>query len=212
MAVVWAALSICSFAQSDLPVGVGEMVKSILRGGGTSSGYPLGYTKSDFLPEFCDYTWDGTTKDQPTIEGYFWKFGEGFMAMHHYCRGLYRSHEARNDAKSRQQKSERYRRAAIEYDFVLKNTDDRFPLRAEVLVQKGNALIGRGDSLEAAREFQAAIQVRPDYIPAYVALSNYFRRNGNETEARRVLEAGVEAIPQSALLKTKLDALTSSTR
>ena len=206
--VVFLAVGSAS-AQGRLPPGVGEKINAIMKGGGEASGYPVGYTKSNYLPEWCDYTWDGTSKVRPVIEDYFRYFGEGFMAMHHYCRGLYRAHEARENPRDRSRNLELYRRAIIEYGFVLKNTDDQYRLRSEVLVQTGLAHLSRGESMDAVRAFQTAIDLRPTYIPAYVALGNYFRRAGQASEARRVLESGIAAVPQSDLLRTKLRELGS---
>jgi hypothetical protein len=57
-----------------------------------------------------------------------------------------------------------------------------------------------------------AINLRPDYWPAYVALSDYFANLGSFEDAREWLRKGLEAAPQSQALARRLAELDRSTK
>jgi tetratricopeptide (TPR) repeat protein len=196
-------------AQAGLDRETRNLVGRVMQGS-TAVGYPALYTKSDFLPAWCDYTSDGKTKDEGKIVSYFQSFGGAFIHMHHYCRGLFAQHEAKLNWKDESKKLFDLRQAVSEYDYVLSHADTGFRLRPEILVRKGLALLEQDESLDAVTAFQQAIEQQRNYVPAYVALANYFRRVGDDSEARRILETGVAAVPRSELLQTKLEELNGS--
>jgi tetratricopeptide (TPR) repeat protein len=173
----------------------------------TQPAWSKGYTNSDFLPEYCKHTKDGEIKDPGQIRQYEQIFGPAFSHMHHYCRGLLALHEAAQITDNPMLRDGKFRGATGEFNYVLSRSDDSFVLRPEILVKKGMAALAVDDDIEAIKSFREAILLRPDYVPAYVALSNYLLKMGDRIEARRVLEAALEHAPNNAYLRDKLSEL-----
>jgi len=165
------------------------------------------YTDSEFLPEYCRHSRDGENVDPVMKEEYFRIFGDGFNHMHHYCRGLFALHEAAQITDNQNRRDGRYQRATIEFNYVLVHSPKSLVLRPEILVKKGLALLAIDRDVDAIKCFQEAVSLRPDYVPAYVALSNYLKRIGEDAEARRVLEAGLTQAPNNGFLQGKLSEL-----
>ena len=132
--------------------------------------------------------------------------GPGYEHLHHYCYALNSINRAQKsaDETSRRRYFENAR-ANIEY--VQRNCARDFVLMPEFCVKRGYVLRMLGHHAVAAREFIRAMSLRPDYVPAYTALSEYYVDLGNLEEAERVLQQGLEHAPRSRLLTTKLDEL-----
>ncbi|MHA6205292.1 tetratricopeptide repeat protein [Dyella soli] len=58
----------------------------------------------------------------------------------------------------------------------------------------------RGDTAQAEQAFRQALRLQPDFIPAYVNLSDMYRSLGREDDAARVLDEGLRAAPGHASL------------
>jgi hypothetical protein len=59
----------------------------------------------------------------------------------------------------------------------------------------------------AVRELQRAIELRRDYWPPYVALSDYYKESGDFATARKLLENVVSFAPEAPGVKRRLAAL-----
>jgi hypothetical protein len=68
----------------------------------------------------------------------------------------------------------------------------------EVCVREGFAHFLLGERAEAAREFNDAIRLKPTYIPAYGAVTDYFISFGELEEVQKVFVAGLKHAPSSA--------------
>jgi predicted CXXCH cytochrome family protein len=62
--------------------------------------------------------------------------------------------------------------------------------------------VGRPD--DAAREYRAAIDMAPDFAPAYINLAELQRARGSEPAAEATLRSGVERLPNDAALQYAL--------
>ena len=89
-----------------------------------------------------------------------------------------------------------YEGAAAEYLAALRHDADR----AEVRAQLGAFLAQRGDPDAARAELRAALAIEPAFAPAYVNLADVERAAGREADALQTLEAGIAAVPASAVL------------
>jgi hypothetical protein len=58
-------------------------------------------------------------------------------------------------------------------------------------------------------ELERAAELKPDYWPPYAYMSDYYRETGDRAKAREVLEAGLQRIPESQGLRTRLAELDS---
>ncbi len=89
-----------------------------------------------------------------------------------------------------------FEREAGEYEAALRRDADR----AEARIQLGLFLAERGDGDGARRELEAAIRIEPAFEGAYVNLADLERALARDEQALRVLDAGLELLPDSAVL------------
>lgn len=173
----------------------------------------------DHLPAYCKYTkllpdTKHTTGAflHPLSQGmYHQMFGETWNHLHHYCFGLNDIYKASKEAYNEEMRRGLTRSAIVEFDYVLDRAHQGFVLTPEILVAKGNALVSLDRDLEAVEQFTTALEIRADYVPAYVALANYFERRGDTPYAVTILRQGLERVPDSEILQAKLDELSSRT-
>jgi tetratricopeptide (TPR) repeat protein len=168
------------------------------------------------LPAYCSIhpSLDGTgqyasnmagTPERTRWEEYF---GDSFQHMHHYCWALnwldraYRS-------KVEQYRKNYFEFAAGEFAYVIRNAAPGLTLLPEVHVQKGLTLMLLGQTDEAVKDYLTAIQIRPDYVPAYSALCDYYLELGEVDEARKIIEAGLVRVPHSKILNRRLAEMES---
>ena len=71
----------------------------------------------------------------------------------------------------------------------------------------GWALGEMGQTAAAIQHFNLAIKAKPKYTSAYVKLSELYLEANQLEEARKSLEAGLEARPDSRTLKRRLKEL-----
>ena len=165
---------------------------------------------ADHLPEWCKYTQELPNKrfksafGHPNSAPYRAAFGEkAWWALHHYCRGLDMMYDASKTTDMARRRF-LYTNAVEECQWVLDRTDDTFVLKPEIHYKKGIALMSLERRVEAVECFTAALAIRADYVPAYVALSLYFERAGDSAEAIRVLQEGLQHVKDSPQLKQRL--------
>lgn len=127
------------------------------------------------------------------------RLGHSFIHYHHYCWALLNMRRAAQPAGDKFN----YRRAVNNLDYVIRHADPSFSLLPEVHVQKGNALERLGEREAAVTEYRNALQAKPDYTPAYVALAQHYVDAGETTAARAVLEEGLKHDPTSKELAEK---------
>jgi tetratricopeptide (TPR) repeat protein len=63
---------------------------------------------------------------------------------------------------------------------------------------------------EAVQHYQLAIKAKRNYTPAYARLSELYLKSNQVDEARKILESGLKAKPNSSALKRRLKKLESS--
>jgi tetratricopeptide (TPR) repeat protein len=65
-------------------------------------------------------------------------------------------------------------------------------------VNLGNYHAARGDYAAAEAAYREALALNPDWVPAYVNLSDGYRRQGRDGEGERLLREGLARLPKSA--------------
>ncbi len=161
-----------------------------------------------YLPDFCKDTYDGNWDPQGP---YSRMYGEGWPHLHHYCRGLYKFDTAMLNWRDQRVRRFELTSSLEEFDYVLTKTSNAFVLRPEILVKKGHALLLLDRDIEAIETFTEAMALRRDYAPAYLMLSNYFLRAGDDATALELLELGARNAPDSAALKQRLEEVRAGT-
>jgi tetratricopeptide (TPR) repeat protein len=149
-----------------------------------------------FLPEWCKYTplyrpvvpHEKSAADvQREVKRLNQVMGpRNFRHLHHYCRGLFIVAHARYFETSKTERDRRLNYSIREFDYAVNRVEPTFALLPEMLTKKGESLaaLGRPEAVEA---LQRALQAKPDYWPAYAALSDYLRDIGLVELARQWL-------------------------
>lgn len=183
-------------------------------------GYPNSIMAFDprevaLLPNYCKYTHyfkdkvpgAGTAAER---EKWFGVFGPLYDGMQHYCFALMKTNRAMllaRDAKTRRF----YLEDSIgEFDFVIDKADDTFILLPEMLTKKAENLIRLERAPVAVYQLERAIAVKPDYWPPYTVLSDLAKSSGDREGARRWLEKGLQAAPDTPALVRRLQELGTS--
>lgn len=161
------------------------------------------------LPAFCIYTQEFRDKvpggsDQDQIKHWYAVMGEPFHAMHHYCWGLMKTHRALVLARTRQAREFYLNDAIGEFDYVLDHSTPSFLLFPEILARKGQNLIRLGKGPLAILQLERAIEIKPDYWPAYAYLSDYHKDSGDYDQAKALVQAALIHAPEVKGLHMRL--------
>lgn len=161
------------------------------------------------LPPYCRYTQSFRASvpggnDQAQIQHLYDVMGQTFHALHHYCWGLMELNRALYLSRSEQVRSFYLGAAIGDFDYVLERSSEDFVLRPEILTKKGQSLIALGRGAAAVPILEHAIELKPDYWPPYVQLSEYYKGAGKLDKAREVLEQALLQSPGVESLKQRL--------
>jgi len=188
-------------------------------GTGDIVGYPAHVEAYDprevaLLPRYCIYTQlfrDHVPggNDKATIDSWYARLGPTFHQLHHFCWGIMQTNRAMLLATDRQTREFYLAAANGNFDYVIERSPPEFILLPEILAKKGENLIRLGKGQLALVELQRAAELKPDYWPPYAYMSDYYREIGDRAKAREVLEAGLQRIPESQGLRTRLAELDS---
>ncbi len=136
---------------------------------------------------------------------------QNFRHLHHYCQGLGLAARARYFESKQTQREFLFVHSVTEFDYVLERVDRTFALLPEILTKKAESLsaLRREDAIDAAKR---AIELKPDYWPAYAALSDYFQMKGDPERARQWLKKGLDVAPNAKALHRRLAELDNGSR
>jgi tetratricopeptide (TPR) repeat protein len=157
------------------------------------------------LPQYC--------KDNAAGKGRFekWRstFGEAYIHMHHYCAGVSAELKAKSTL-NQQERVSALQRVVGQMRYVSSSCSTRCVLYPELHTRWGWALSELGQVGEAVQHYQLAIKAKRNYTPAYARLSELYLKSNQVDEARKILESGLKAKPNSSALKRRLKKLESS--
>jgi tetratricopeptide (TPR) repeat protein len=183
---------------------------------GDPAGYPDNVQEMDLrevamLPRYCIYTQSfrervpgGNNPDE--IKRWSDIMGAAYNSMHHYCLGLMKTNRA-TLARTQEYRLFYLRDAIVEFNYVIQRVPQDFVLLPEILTKKGENLIRMGRGALALKELEHAIGMKPDYWPAYAALSDYYKKSGDVAKAREVLGRGLSFAPAATPLRRRLGEL-----
>jgi hypothetical protein len=198
-----------------------QLVVGIALCGGAAAQSIPGYPGSIFafdprevalLPRFCTYTQHFREQvpggnNMTLVRSWEAQLGPTFQHLHHYCYGLMKTNRGVLLARSAQARQAYLVDAVGEFDYVIERAPPDFVLLPEVLTKKGENLMRLGKAPVAVYNFERAIEVRPDYWPAYAQLADYHKSVGDTKQAREALEKGLAQAPDASALKRRLDDL-----
>jgi len=166
-------------------------------------------SEMELLPPFCKAKIGHHDKNDAATN--YWKgvFGpENWIHIHHYCFGVNFVNRSYRPGKARVERDADLRNAINNFNYVLGHTQSNFSLRADVMVQKARALHRLGNEAEVAGLYMKAIELKPDYVPAYIALGDYYKDSGDRAKARETYEAGLKKVPDNSLLNRRIRRLS----
>jgi tetratricopeptide (TPR) repeat protein len=169
----------------------------------SAAGRETWHKNANLLPQYC--------KDRAAGRDEKWRntFGEAYIHMHHYCSGVF----AEQKAKSTLNQLERVNwleRVVHQMSYVSSACNTRHVLYPELHTRWGWALSERGQTAEAVQHYQLALKAKRNYTLAYIRLSELYIKANQPDEARKILESGLQAKPNSNALKKRLKKLESS--
>lgn len=192
---------------------------SVAASAGEIPGYPDRIEDYDarevaMLPPYCKHTQLFRDRvpggnNAAEIKRLYETMGRTFHAMHHYCWGLMKTNRAIFLARDRQTKTFYLGSAIKEFDYVLRHAPDDFVLLPEILTKRGENVIRLGRGEFGVKDLERAIELKADYWPPYVALSDHYKATGDVTKARALLEKALTFAPEVKSLKSRLSELDS---
>ncbi len=164
------------------------------------------------LPEYCKYTMFFNARvpgGDNKVEMEHWKnvMGPTFIHMHHYCYGLMATNRAIYLSPTREARNHNFGVSIGEFDYVIQRAPDGFGLLPEMYTRKGENLISLDRGAEGVGALQRAVDIKPDYWPAYAAMSDYYKGVGAYAKARDWLQKGLAESPDTKPLTRRLAAL-----
>jgi tetratricopeptide (TPR) repeat protein len=162
---------------------------------------------TSLMPQYCKDLAKGNNSPEWTK----WRstFGESTIHMNHYCKGVF----AEDRAKSIMDKNKRDYWLGIlvhQMRYVSSSCKKKCVLYPDLHTRLGWALGEQGLTAEAIEHYQLAFKAKPDYALAYARLSELYLGIGQPEDARKILESGLKASPNSRALKRRLEKLESS--
>ena len=162
---------------------------------------------TQMLPQYCKDRAKGTQSSE-------WKkwrgtFGSVYQHMHHYCSGIYAEQKAKS-AQSQRERVTQLGKVVHQMGYVSASCNAECVIYPELHVHWGWALAEKGQAAEAIQHYKLAIKAKPKYTLAYVRLSELYLAANQPEEARKSLETGLEARPNSRTLKRRLKELELS--
>ena len=167
-----------------------------------------GWSKNtQLLPQYCKDRAKGA--QSPEFSKWRNTFGEAYIHMHHYCSGIHAEQKAKNILNKGEQ-DYWLGRVVHQMKYVSGSVNTGHVLYPDLHTRWGWALSEQGQIAEAMQHYQLAIKAKRNYTLAYARLSELYLKGNQPDEARKVLESGLKARPNSKMLKRRLEKLESS--
>jgi tetratricopeptide (TPR) repeat protein len=157
-------------------------------------------TEIAMLPAYCDAKIG--SRNQETGDYWLQQMGrENWTHMHHYCTGLLAMN--RYYGQSRYEQGRTLSGAIWDFDYVLKNTQPDFYLRADFHYNRGKALLLQGKEGPAVSDFQKALERSPGMPSASIELADLYKKRGKKDLALTTLKTALERFPTNNGLRRR---------
>lgn len=140
-------------------------------------------------------------------------YGPPFDHIHHHCWGLGYLNLARAAIASpdRQKRGYYLTEAISNFMYSINAWPQDFVLLPDAYLGVGNAQRMLGQEAKAMGSFAKAISLKPDYAPAYAAMSDIWIDRGQKDKAKEILRDGVRNAPDAKGLTRRLAELEAET-
>ena len=146
----------------------------------------------------------------------YWEgvMGKTFWAVHHYCWALIHLQRAARPGLPKMDRDHAIRVAIRDFYYVIneafRNGEDQFVLLPELYYRAGECYVQLGDFPQAIAEFERSRKAKLDYWPPYLAQAQLHLKLGMRTQAREMLEAGLQVMPDEPNLADALKKIGGS--
>lgn len=170
---------------------------------------PAGYNTPAayaLLPPYCrstGYTAVPGGRNPAEVKRWGGLMGPSFAHMHHYCWALFAVNRA-IVAPTAQERQSLLGRSIGDFSYVIENAAKDFVLLPEIHTKRGESLLQIGNAGRAIADFMRAIELKADYWPPYVQLSDHFKKIGDLPQAREWAEKGLSLVPTSRTLQERI--------
>ncbi len=138
----------------------------------------------------------------------------GCNGFHHYCWGLIWANRGYlYNGEDYNLRRSYFAWAISDFQYIFANSEpgNTCSLFPESYTKLGEMKLLIDKPREAESHYREALQLKPDYAPAYAGLSDLYETQGHIDKAVAVLQAGLKVKPTSSALKKKLARLQART-
>lgn len=151
------------------------------------------------LPDYCRHKkWVSSRKPNPPAS-VKWEstFGDDFVHIHHYCWAMVRIARSYRASYSSMEKRSYINDAIRDINYVLDNSSDKFPIRAELNYRLIELFARAGNYVQAENAFKSAIESDSGYWRAYWGWGYWLSVAGRRKEALIVIGEGLRLAPET---------------
>ncbi|CAH1202348.1 Tetratricopeptide repeat-containing protein [Candidatus Nitrotoga sp. BS] len=139
------------------------------------------------------------------------KVGPDWQHFHHYCYALVFFNRYKGSFSNKSDQQFYFQSAIGEFEYIFEHSSPTFWMRPEMHVQKGKLFAAVKRNFEAESEFQQALQINPNYVQAYVALSYFYKNTGQKSKYITALEQALQLAPNSKSMQRRYKQVTGKT-
>lgn len=164
------------------------------------------------LPDYCQAKYGKYRGNKAVSDRWSRVFGpENWHNMHHYCHHLKEILRADRSIGNTSERLFHLQKARQGLERLLENeTTDDWVLRpeahtklAKVLLDMARLRKNAGYESEAVNHLKEAIQIKPDYVPPYLRLADYYADHGEPEQALEVVREGLNHVSDSSALERR---------
>ncbi|MDT8426993.1 MAG: tetratricopeptide repeat protein, partial [Methyloprofundus sp.] len=171
-------------------------------------------TREDFalLPPYCIAQLKPSWSKPGEPERWRANIPKAFPHLHHYCAALHSLRQAQGiygkDNESVMVRTSMLRSSVLNnIGYMEKQTDPSSKLFPHIYTTKAEAYLMLDQAGEAFEYFNKAIAADRKFTKPYALMADYYAKNNNKKEARKILEEGLKHSPKSKQLNRRLDKL-----
>ena len=164
-----------------------------------------GYPKDDEIPLLPPYCKVKLLHEKDQWDQWAATLGEAFGHVHHYCAGLAFINRYNKSFGDKEGRKFYLQSAMGEMDYMISHVADPRSsiLMPEIFFQRGKLFLLMNMSGNAFKDFEKAIELKPDYLAPYFALSDFYKEKGDKEKAKAVLGKGLQHSPNSKSLQRR---------
>jgi len=165
------------------------------------SAWPKSEKDFRLLTEFCKARSSGSKST--TYKQWRKNLGKGFIHLHHYCAGLHTFNLAQKTFDKKRQR-QLLHSALPEINYTEQRVKSNFRLLPYMFVTKGEIYNQLGNTSNAIKYYNMAINKNKKITKAYSRLADIYYKLGQKEAALEVINNGLKYKPNSKSLKRRL--------